>query len=101
MRVPGGDGKGLSCSYDARGHLIQVTDGNGACTRYMYNVRGDRIREEQVISEGGPRPARDWQTVKNPISTMGRRDSFPVSPAPGAGRKAESCRATAITAGAR
>ena len=42
----------LSCSYDARGRLIQVTDGNGACVRYTYDVRGNRIREEQSISEG-------------------------------------------------
>lgn len=42
----------LSCSFDARGRLIQVTDGTGACARYAYDVRGNRIREEQTISEG-------------------------------------------------
>ncbi len=41
----------LSCSYDARGRLVQVTDGNGACVRYAYDVRGNRIKEEQIISE--------------------------------------------------
>ncbi|MCI8313421.1 MAG: RHS repeat protein [Lachnospiraceae bacterium] len=24
----------FSCSYDARGRLVRVTDGNGACVRY-------------------------------------------------------------------
>ncbi len=41
----------LSCSYDARGRLIQVTDGTGACVRYAYDVRGNRIKEEQTISD--------------------------------------------------
>lgn len=41
----------LSYSYNARGRLVQVTDGNGACVRYGYDVRGNRTREEQTISE--------------------------------------------------
>ncbi len=39
----------FSCSYDARGRLVRVTNGNGACVRYMYDVCGNRIKEELII----------------------------------------------------
>ncbi len=41
----------LSCSYDERGRLICVKDGSGACVKYSYDVRGNRISEEQIISD--------------------------------------------------
>ena len=49
--VEQGEALRLSCSYDARGRLTQVMDGNGVCARYAYNVRGDRIRDEQGVAE--------------------------------------------------
>ena len=42
----------LTLTYDARNRLVRVEDGLGARVSYRYDVRGNWISEEQVVSRG-------------------------------------------------
>ena len=42
----------LTFAYDARNRLVRVEDGLGARVAYRYDVRGNRVSEEQTISGG-------------------------------------------------
>ena len=52
LKETGGQDLTLAFAYDARNRLVRVEDGLGARVTYRYDVRGNRVSEEQVISDG-------------------------------------------------
>lgn len=52
LKETGGQDLTLTFTYDARDRLVRVEDGLGAKVTYRYDVRGSRVSEEQVISDG-------------------------------------------------
>ena len=72
IRKEAGNDLTLTFAYDARNRLVRVEDSLGARAAYRYDTRGNRISEEQLISDGEEGGRRVMRKIRYRYDKAGR-----------------------------